>query len=294
MKSSMFTQVRRQYHKKLCKDILGPRLGKKGVYSNADDSSPVSVELARGLAERLGASFCDNPPSAQRAGALFSRYTEEFLDEAFGMLQHIRPGSWRFSISQARMGIASFYQYEHLSILRNVLNEHIDLKASLGGDYLITPDIVVSRAPLSDKEINSGPKGRAAIVSVDDKTSVHTPLRAQNYSVDYQLLHASISCKWTMRSDRAQNTRTEALNLIRNRKGRAPNIVAVTFEPLPARLASLALGTGDIDCTYHGALHELLDAAADSPHQDALELLRLMVDGRRLRDISDLPFDLAT
>lgn len=82
-------------------------------------------------------------------------------------------------------------------------------------------------------------------------------------------------------------------HFIRNRKGRVPNIVAVTFEPLPARLASLALGTGDIDCTYHGALTELLDAAADSPHQDALELLRLMIDGRRLRDIGDLPFDLA-
>lgn len=31
--------------------------------------------------------------------------------------------------------------------------------------------------------------------------------------------HASISAKFTMRSDRAQNSRTEALNLIRNRKG---------------------------------------------------------------------------
>lgn len=293
MKTSLFTQLRRQYHKKICKDILGLRQEKKGVYSNADDSSPVSVELARGLAERLSVPFCSTPPTAQSAGALFSRFTKEFLDEAFGLLLHIRPGSWHFSISQARMGIASFYQYEHLSILRTVLNEHADLKASLGGDYLITPDIVVSRTPLSDEEINTGLKGKAAIVSADEKTSTHTPLREQNYSADYQLLHASISCKWTMRSDRAQNTRTEALNLIRNRKGRAPNIVAVTFEPLPARLASLALGTGDIDCTYHGALHELMEAAKNSPYQDAFELLMLMINGRRLRDISDLPFDLA-
>ena len=293
MKSSLLTQFRRQYHKKICKAILGLRREKKGVYSNADDSSSVSMALAKGLAERLGAPFCSTPPTAQSAGALFSRFTKEFLDEAFGLLLHVRPGAWRFSISQARMGIASFYQYEHLSILKTVLNEHADLKASLGGDYLITPDIVVSRTPLSDEEINTVSKGSTAIISADEKTSAYTPLRAQNYSIDYQLLHASISCKWTMRSDRAQNTRTEALNLIRNRKGRAPNIVAVTFEPLPARLASLALGTGDIDCTYHGALYELMDAAKDSPYQDASELLTLMVDGRRLRDISDLPFDLA-
>lgn len=293
MKSSILTQLRRQYHRKICKNILGLR-PKKDVYSNADDSSSVSVELAKGLATRLGGPFCLKAPSAQAAGALFSRLTNEFLNEAFVLLLPIRPGSWHFSISQARMGIASFYQYEHLSILRTVLNEHADLKASLGGDYLITPDIMVSREPLSDEEINASSKGNPTIISADEKTSIHSPLRANNYSSSYQLLHASISCKWTMRSDRAQNTRTEALNLIRNRKGRAPNIVAVTFEPLPARLASLALGTGDIDCTYHGALHELIDAAKNSPHQDAFELLTLMVDGRRLRDISDLPFDLAT
>lgn len=69
------------------------------------------------------------------------------------------------------------------------------------------------------------------------------------------LLHASVSAKFTMRSDRAQNSRTEALNLIRNRKGHLPHIVVVTAEPMPNRLASLALGTGDIDCVYHfGAL----------------------------------------
>ncbi len=71
------------------------------------------------------------------------------------------------------------------------------------------------------------------------------------------ILHASVSAKWTMRSDRAQNSRTEALGLIRNRKGHLPHIVVVTGEPLPSRLASLALGTGDIDCMYHFALCQL-------------------------------------
>ena len=42
------------------------------------------------------------------------------------------------------------------------------------------------------------------------------------------ILHASVSAKYTMRSDRAQNSRTEALNLIRNRKGHLPHIVVVT------------------------------------------------------------------
>lgn len=96
-----------------------------------------------------------------------------------------------------------------------------------------------------------------------------------------------------MRSDRAQNTRTEALNLLRNRKGGAPHIVAVTLEPQPSRLASIAMGTGDVDCTYHAALDELVAAAEASPYPDARELLHTLVEGRRLRDISDPPFDLA-
>ena len=53
------------------------------------------------------------------------------------------------------------------------------------------------------------------------------------------------------------------------------------------------MGTGDIDCTYHAALHELLAGAAEVGRDDQLECLRTLVDGQRLRDISDLPLDLA-
>lgn len=96
-----------------------------------------------------------------------------------------------------------------------------------------------------------------------------------------------------MRSDRAQNSRTEALGLIRNRKGKLPHIVVVTGEPLPARIASLALGTGDIDCVYHFALYELVKAVKQIEAEDALEMLDILIKGKRLKDISDLPLDLA-
>jgi hypothetical protein len=106
------------------------------------------------------------------------------------------------------------------------------------------------------------------------------------------ILHASISCKWTIRSDRSQNARTEGLNLIRNRKGHTPHIVIVTGEPYPNRIASLALGTGDIDCVYHFALKELIAAADELNNDSVLDILDTMIRGKRLRDISDLPFDL--
>ncbi len=151
------------------------------------------------------------------------------------------------------------------------------------------PDIVVSRLPATDIEVN-----QLGILSDEvGKYAKLTPLRSNNYQTPNPLLHAVISCKWTLRSDRAQNARTEALNLIRNRKGHLPHIVAVTAEPYPARIAALALGTGDLDCVYHFALPELIDATNDTNDEVSLELLDIMVEGRRLRDISDLPFDLA-
>ncbi|MEM6903667.1 MAG: NgoMIV family type II restriction endonuclease, partial [Pseudomonadota bacterium] len=109
---------------------------------------------------------------------------------------------------------------------------------------------------------------------------------------DLPTLHASISCKWTLRSDRAQNARSEGLNLVRNRKGKLPHIAVVIGEPMPNRIASLALGTGDIDCVYHFALSELRDTLVQQSRDDALDLLDTMIEGKRLRDIADLPLDL--
>ena len=53
------------------------------------------------------------------------------------------------------------------------------------------------------------------------------------------------------------------------------------------------MGTGDIDCTYHSALYELIGACSEVGKEDQKEMLDTLVEGRRLRDISDLPFDLA-
>ncbi|MEJ2683004.1 MAG: NgoMIV family type II restriction endonuclease [Candidatus Sulfobium sp.] len=181
MKPSIIRQLRRQYHKNICASVLGLRpkrnrpskkknvSSNQTIYSNADADSATSVALAKGLAERLGGPFCSKPPSAQATGALFSSITKEFLHDAFRLLLNVRPGSWHFSVSQARKGIGLFYQYEHLAVLQSVLNEHVDLQASLGGDYLITPDIVVSRSPLRNEVINAGFKGKTAIVSADEK-----------------------------------------------------------------------------------------------------------------------------
>jgi hypothetical protein len=70
-------------------------------------------------------------------------------------------------------------------------------------------------------------------------------------------------------------------------------VIVVTAEPLPSRIASVALGSGDIDCVYHFALAELQATVRELPFDDAAESLDIMIRGRRLKDISDLPLDLA-
>ena len=65
---------------------------------------------------------------------------------------------------------------------------------------------------------------------------------------------------------------------------------------MPSRLASLALGTSDLDCVYHVALPELLAAVeqiSTDGRSDQKQELATLVNGKRLRDISDLPLDLA-
>ena len=51
---------------------------------------------------------------------------------------------------------------------------------------------------------------------------------------------------------------------------------------------------GALECTYHSALYELMATAAENPDLgDHSAELQSLVEARRLRDISDLPFDLA-
>ncbi len=285
---SVLADLRNEYHRKICLNLLGHRQG-SDVFSVADSSSKTSITLAAGIAARLGHPICTDPKSGQTAGSLFGQFTLEYLEAAFRRMQHLRPGEWAFSATQTSPGIAAFDQYEHLADLSRLLEDNKKLSAALGGDYLITPDIVVARCSVTDDEINAGTR----LIESNENIARHTSLRTANFDAPRAILHASISCKWTMRSDRAQNTRTEALNLIRNRKGQVPHIVAVTFEPMPTRLASIAMGTGDVDCTYHAALYELQGAVEQSENSDQAEMLDTLISGRRLRDISDLPFDLA-
>lgn len=283
---ALLTENRRLLHVEMLKALV--RTHDDGTPNFADKDSKASSEIARSLLDRMlsaaeAVRFCENGAlSHQAKGVTFEGLVRDFIDRSFPRLAELRPGRWRIDPGTA---ISRFDQYSHLGKLSDMARSSPDLAAILGGNYIVKPDIVVSREPENDEEINA----KAAIV--DDGSAILSPLRGRNNSLP--ILHASISCKFTLRSDRAQNARTEALNLIRLRKGNLPHVVLVTLEPLPSRIASISLGTGDVDCVYHAALYELESAVDDRGEEEAKNLLGMMIEGRRLRDISDLPLDLA-
>lgn len=279
----MIADARRALHKYLIDSRVFAL--RNGWPSNADKDSVASREIARHLAEHicgeLGLPALDGPGVSSGAqGSKFAEAVKAFLEATMAALPPSR-GRWVFASGGAIDGYA---QYRHLRNIQNLVEHNDELRSALGGEYIVHPDVVVGLRPPSDEEL-------ADVLLPGDLMSTASYYRAaNNHSVP--VLHASVSCKWTFRSDRAQNARTEALNLIRNRKGRAPAIAMVTAEPLPSRLASLADGAGDLDRVYHFALYELVQAVAEADTAGQADVLHRLREGGRLADISDLPLDL--
>ncbi len=274
-------ELRQQYHQNICRDILG---FEGGVPNIVAPGNKARVDIFQKLIRNLGYSLCSHPPDRQTAFPKFCQYTAEFLNDSFKMLEHLRPGMSTFSAFESRSNGPIFDQFESLFGLSKTLSEHPTLADALWKYCLVAPDITVGRAPVSDSEISQ----HQNVIGEQGRIALKTCLRAINMSDRKYILHASITCKLTL-----PNAGADILSLIRNRKGHTPHIIAVTAEPMPTRLASLAMGTGDIDCVYHMALIELTESLKETKNEDQIEVLSVLVEGRRLRDISDLPFDLA-
>lgn len=238
---AFFAEARRSFHAALLEGVL--RANAQGIPSNADGSNGVSVAIASGILKRLGAETIGARLACQMSGNKFGAVTCKFISQTFPHLSHLRPGEWTIQqvTRRKRTAIAKYEQYAHLIALDRAARRDPELAAALGSDYTITPDVVVVRGLESDERIN------VAEALINSEVARLAALRAANGGLP--LLHASISCKWTFRSGRVQIARSEALNLIRNRKGKLPHVIVVTGEPLPSRLSAIALGTRDIDAS---------------------------------------------
>jgi NgoMIV restriction enzyme len=159
--------------------------------------------------------------------------------------------------------ITQFDQYAHLSNVAELVRANPELRITVGMDYLIKPDVTVALGEV--------------------KTASGLPP-----------LHAAISCKWTIRSDRVQNIRHECLQMIRHRRGRQPHLVTVTAEPLPSRLASIARGTGEVDAVYHVAFDAVDASVTENANAEQQDAWREVVGQRRLLSYEFLAGTLAS
>ena len=60
-----------------------------------------------------------------------------------------------------------------MDYLAQLLAVDSKLAASMGNDYMVAPDVVVYREPLTDEELNS------QVVIVDDSVALQTDIRAK-------------------------------------------------------------------------------------------------------------------
>ncbi|WP_078898833.1 MULTISPECIES: NgoMIV family type II restriction endonuclease [Streptomyces] len=170
----------------------------KPVPNSADSNSKASKALAAKILDHLGVTpevILEGTPTS--LGPALERLTQKDLEKS--LLKSDITFLWHVC---HRKVIADLSQYAHLGNLKKVVGKNPVLSADLGLDYLIRPDVTVGVTQ------DSPPDSRP-------------------------FLHAAISCKWTIRSDRVQNIRHEFLQMIRHRRGRLPHLIAVTAEPMP-------------------------------------------------------------
>ncbi|MBT5774283.1 MAG: restriction endonuclease [Dehalococcoidia bacterium] len=228
--------------------FLGWTSGRANV---ADKKNKTSLAIAAEMFKRVGLTSTISL-KGQEAGTALEVATEQFLARELPRIRNDR--DWQVRRNRP---ISDFAQYAHLKKVDDLISADASgtLASELGRDYLVAPDVTVGLAIVSAAE---------------------------------SLLHASVSCKLTIRSDRVQNIRHEGVILTRHRRGRQPHIVVVTAEPLPTRIASIARGTGEVDAVYHVALAELLDATelVGTPLQK--RTLAELVDQNRLLPLEAL------
>ena len=206
MNKEILSAARREFHAALEERLWSVR---EGVPSNADKYNATSKAIGLALAEAVGVSADRERLRGSEAGSEFERRTMGFLGATFPHLGHLRPGLWQVVPGTA---ISEFEQYAHLEALQQSAAANRELAAALGSDYTIKPDIIITRKPEPDERIN---EHEAFVVP---GLARFTPLRAQELRATDPPT-PSVSCKWTIRSDRTQNSRAEALNLLPQSQG---------------------------------------------------------------------------
>lgn len=243
--------------------LIGVRAAPPHHATISDGSSDASRAISMHMLKALGLHENHGAPEGQTAGSQMEKLVAEDLRTTLVSLAPDR----EWLVTHPGMKVSAFEQYAHLAVLQKIIDEDETrvLGVAIGRDYEVAPDVTVGVRLATDAAGETLPGDARRLI-----------------------LHASVSCKLTLRSDRAQNVRQEAAVLIRQRHGRLPHVVAVTVEPLPSRIAAIARGTGDVDAVYHLALPQLAAALEQVGNAQQREVYEELTGQRRLLDYATL------
>lgn len=276
------------------KDLCGYR--DHGKPNTSDASGQLSVDLGQALFEALGVD--PKATGLEPTGAPFSRRVAADLQQrvnqsgssllvvpekplnAFDQYTHVA------ALRQASPGPSKQYQtaWNRLAkFTRTVVPETDRKRNRLEGLLDGVEDAV--EADTDTRRILFEQVGEESLLKLDVTASMPT--------TGVPTLEVGLSLKWSLRTDRAQDCRSQGAKMSALRRGRMPHFAAVTMEPRPYMLNLLGGGSGEVDCVYHldlAALSEAVEAACrgNRQRQPTLNTFRRLVAQRRLRDYDDL------
>lgn len=268
-----------------------------GKPNTSDASEKLSVEIGEALFDVLGVSHVrtgekDEPTGSQLAKAVTADLLHRFAPARAA------------EISSERK-LFEFEQYRHVGVIRTVkpgrtkefnaawkrLTTHVR-KRKTGAD-LRRVDAMIEAV---ERSVDASDAAlRKLLDELGDESLLGLDLTVSRRGLPARLptLELGLSLKWSLRTDRAQDCRSQGAKMSALRRGRMPHFAVVTMEPRPYMLNLLGGGSGDVDCVYHldlPALTEAVDTVyvKTTQRRRGRDQFHRLVEQRRIRDYDNL------
>ncbi|MEY9967528.1 hypothetical protein ABIA33_005599 [Streptacidiphilus sp. MAP12-16] len=278
---------------------------RNGLPNTSDSSDKLSIEIGNALFAHLDVPV--DQPAVSVAKAWAEAMSHDLQERLTIPAPHL--------LVRTERKLLQFEQYAHLNVARSLGNEDgLEVADALA---VLEAALATDPYPVHDGLEQAVLAVRAAVAGAEERRKLLIDLMADESPLNLDLavqrpttvaaeastsvpphLVAGFSLKWSLRTDRLQDPRTQGSQMAAMRRGRMPHFAAVTMEPRPYYLGRLGMGTGDLDCVYHLALPELAKAVEDvyvgPKRAKQRDTFRRLVDQRRLRDYDDLVAYLST
>lgn len=279
------------------KELCGYR--NHGKPNTSDKTKPDSVALGVAMFDALGVAR--ETPGEDETGLPFAQRVAADLAA--------RVSAARRGLEVAPEGaVNTFQQYRHVGAFSDITAEPSlaftkawKRFAAEARKRIVTPQSAVARLQRLIEDVESATAADVQLrQKVLDEIGAESLLKldvveARTQPAHLPELEIGLSLKWSLRTDRAQDRRSQGAKLSALRRGRMPHFAAVTMEPRPYMLYLLGGGSGDVDCVYHlhlralkAAIDEVYGSRTDKTSQRIRARFQRLIEQRRVRDYDEL------